>query len=581
MAEGKSRNKFDATKLTLKLQAFQNNNGVFDKPGREKFFRGRENVQDMNSDSEEDILVDDWLTSKQDFLDTSDEELNDDLLRSDDENETMRSDYESSSKPKHEAIELPYVVCETSHRAEDQARCPKEEHTEVDHGEVLDIEINAPSGDEFQEAGDCGVHQQASVKVDVKDDVKLVSRLHEESKKMINRMLFKVQYQARKRYMKLPVLAYDALIREVKEKFGISPDHTIYLADETGTEVDEDVFADIMEQKPDTLWTIVDSMATEDSTAPPTSQFSSEMKTVSPTDSCVSVLSTKRPRTDDQFTEAKELVKDVLGKKSAGEKIFQEYRATGKITDSTRRILVNAVVGDMIEKHGNIPPKEIRIKYAVGIVTLFPSLKDPYSKRGYEHFYDPEGNSGYIAWRLKTVQAQQSTLALQQFLIPSALNINTPLMTLRLRISISPPGKKPSGVSSFPFQWLCLSSEWVSLLSPPVIISYPPAGDSLTQKSPASGPAAVLSRRSQDSICLINSTVLQSWTLIRFSLDLLPWAPFSLEEMRVTPGGPVQLCRSPVICQSLGLPTAGTALSRNIHQLRPAAGLTLPLDSLR
>lgn len=49
----------------------------------------------------------------------------------------------------------------------------------------------------------------------------------------------------------------------VKEKFGISPDHTIYLADETGTEVDEDVFADIMEQKPDTLWTIVDSMATE------------------------------------------------------------------------------------------------------------------------------------------------------------------------------------------------------------------------------------------------------------------------------------------------------------------------------
>nr|XP_009290659.2 uncharacterized protein LOC101885607 [Danio rerio] len=223
-------------------------------------------------------------------------------------------------------------------------------------------------------------------------------------KQMINRMLFKVQYQARKRYMKLPVLEYDALIREVKEKFGISPDHTIYLADETGTEVDEDVFADIMEQKSDTLWTIVDSMATEDSTAPPPSQFSSEMKTVSPTDSCVSVLSTKRPRTDDQFTEAKELVKDVLGKKSAGEKIFQEYRATGKITDSTRRILVNAVVGDMIEKHGNIPPKEIRIKYAVGIVTLFPSLKDPYSKRGYEHFYDPEGNSGYIAWRLKTVQ---------------------------------------------------------------------------------------------------------------------------------------------------------------------------------
>lgn len=164
----------------------ENNNGVCDKPGREKFFRGREKVQDMNSDSEEDILVDDWLTSKQDFLDTSDEELNDDLLRSDDEYETMRSDYESSSKPKHQAIALPYVVCETSHPAKDQARCPKEEHTEVDHGEVLDIEINAPSGDEFQEVGDYGVHQQPSVKVDVKDDVKLVSSLHEESKEVVS-----------------------------------------------------------------------------------------------------------------------------------------------------------------------------------------------------------------------------------------------------------------------------------------------------------------------------------------------------------------------------------------------------------
>lgn len=30
----------------------------------------------------------------------------------------------------------------------------------------------------------------------------------------------------------------------------------------------------------------------------------------------------------------------------------------------------------------SIPPKEIRVKYAVGIVTLFPSLKDPFSRKG-------------------------------------------------------------------------------------------------------------------------------------------------------------------------------------------------------
>lgn len=50
------------------------------------------------------------------------------------------------------------------------------------------------------------------------------------------------------------------------------------------------------------------------------------------------------------------------------------------------------------------PTKAIREDYARGIVMLFPSLKDPYSKKGYEHFYDAASNTGYISWRLKTVQ---------------------------------------------------------------------------------------------------------------------------------------------------------------------------------
>lgn len=62
----------------------------------------------------------------------------------------FRCQDESVSKPKVQAIAKPYLVCKTPHLAEDQARCPKEEQTEVDPGEVLDIEINAPSGDEFQ-----------------------------------------------------------------------------------------------------------------------------------------------------------------------------------------------------------------------------------------------------------------------------------------------------------------------------------------------------------------------------------------------------------------------------------------------
>lgn len=35
-------------------------------------------------------------------------------------------------------------------------------------------------------------------------------------------------------------------------------------------------------------------------------------------------------------------------------------------------------------------------------------MKDPFSKKGYEHFYDAASGSGYLAWRLKTVQRNHS-----------------------------------------------------------------------------------------------------------------------------------------------------------------------------
>ncbi|MED6295063.1 hypothetical protein CHARACLAT_027546 [Characodon lateralis] len=60
-----------------------------------------------------------------------------------------------------------------------------------------------------------------------------------------------------------------------------------------------------------------------------------------------------------------------------------------------------------------IPPASVQTKYALGIIALIPSLRDPYSDNGYEHFYDQQSGSDYLAWRIKTVQhnsaAQSST----------------------------------------------------------------------------------------------------------------------------------------------------------------------------
>ncbi|XP_052453915.1 uncharacterized protein LOC128014375 [Carassius gibelio] len=81
---------------------------------------------------------------------------------------------------------------------------------------------------------------------------------------------------------------------------------------------------------------------------------------------------------------------------------------TGEMKDRARRDLVSIVVAEMFEKYGRAPPMDKRAQYALGIVTLFPSLKDPYSKKGYEHFFDIDSNEGYIAWKIKNTQRELS-----------------------------------------------------------------------------------------------------------------------------------------------------------------------------
>ncbi|XP_056318525.1 uncharacterized protein LOC130232569 [Danio aesculapii] len=92
--------------------------------------------------------------------------------------------------------------------------------------------------------------------------------------------------------------------------------------------------------------------------------------------------STKRPRFDEAF-EAKQFVSEILKEKAGGLAVLAEYNEHGRLTDSTRRQLVNIVVAYITEKEGRVPSKETKTRCALGIVTLCPSLKDPYSRTGY------------------------------------------------------------------------------------------------------------------------------------------------------------------------------------------------------
>ncbi|XP_052001780.1 RNA-binding protein 33-like isoform X2 [Xyrauchen texanus] len=59
----------------------------YDKPGAERSRRRRGDDDDLESDLEEDLLEEDWLLSKKNPSELSDEELNDDLLQSDEEDQ--------------------------------------------------------------------------------------------------------------------------------------------------------------------------------------------------------------------------------------------------------------------------------------------------------------------------------------------------------------------------------------------------------------------------------------------------------------------------------------------------------------
>ncbi|XP_076607095.1 uncharacterized protein LOC143333046 [Chaetodon auriga] len=113
----------------------------------------------------------------------------------------------------------------------------------------------------------------------------------------------------------------------------------------------------------------------------------------------------KRKRGDEEASSsARDLIKQILQMKPGGTTVLEEYEETGTLCDTRRRQMVNILAAHMVETEGRIPQRVTKEKYALGIVTLFPALKDPLSRKGYEHFYDSQSGSGFLAWRLKTIQ---------------------------------------------------------------------------------------------------------------------------------------------------------------------------------
>ncbi|XP_028331324.1 uncharacterized protein LOC114481113 [Gouania willdenowi] len=188
-------------------------------------------------------------------------------------------------------------------------------------------------------------------------------------------------------------------------KFGVpAVTEGVKVVDSTGTELDDDVFEDVVKDPSVGVLTI--KYDTEESVSMASSPEQSDLKSRDSSDSQDTIILSESPSAKQQKldTEAKNLVESILTKKPGGERIMNEYNRSKSLTDETRRKMVNILAADMTEKNGTSPPRQVKEKYARGIVSLFPYLSDPFSRTGYDHYYDGESGTGYLAWRIKTIQ---------------------------------------------------------------------------------------------------------------------------------------------------------------------------------
>ncbi|XP_017281814.3 uncharacterized protein LOC108241867 [Kryptolebias marmoratus] len=235
-------------------------------------------------------------------------------------------------------------------------------------------------------------------------------------------MLVQVEYQTVQKWVRVPVTddCYDYLkfMHEVHAKFSLASEICVDLKDSSGVDVDADIFDELLRSATVSFKVvakhfvgIIDESEVTDVSFTSEDGSASSVESSSTASSSSTVITEKTKAQRRRLAEgppdskmAKDIVYVALHQKPEGEHVLKEYNKTKSLSDQTRRKLVNILVADMIESHGRVPPVNVRITYALGIVTLFPNLKDNCSPAGYEHFYDPQSGQGYLAYRLKTIQ---------------------------------------------------------------------------------------------------------------------------------------------------------------------------------
>ncbi|XP_039607907.1 uncharacterized protein LOC120527778 [Polypterus senegalus] len=166
--------------------------------------------------------------------------------------------------------------------------------------------------------------------------------------------------------------------------------------DETDTNVEEDIFQELVQSNPQICFTVkcppqglfadldVSGATSTPSTCTDTLSNSSNVEELERTKLNLSASSNfNNGREITSAEKVKQIVQNALKEKPGGLDVLEEYELTKTLKHSTRRQLVNVLVSHMTEVHGRIPTLKQRETYALGIVSLFPARRDPYSSKGY------------------------------------------------------------------------------------------------------------------------------------------------------------------------------------------------------
>ncbi|XP_027012565.2 RNA-binding protein 33 isoform X3 [Tachysurus fulvidraco] len=141
----------------------------YDKPGAERSRRrrggGGDDDDDLDSDLEGDLLEEDWLSSKKNPSELSDEELNDDLLQSDEEDQNTSAQGAAVSLNATSGLSESFELQEGDEYTAEEYRVQEEQEGEEyradeeegmdcttagNEDEVLELQIDEPLDDEFQ-----------------------------------------------------------------------------------------------------------------------------------------------------------------------------------------------------------------------------------------------------------------------------------------------------------------------------------------------------------------------------------------------------------------------------------------------